>query len=262
MRDVRLKISVKFLFVTFVIGLNLLLANQPSAWAGPEVFDPADRLSDESLRDALQKTLRSHHRKVLDYREARIALFSRLHLKSDRNGLYVKDVYCQKEYYSTSTPGLKPGSVPDEKHLNCEHTWPQSKFSGSEKGTMKSDLHHLFPSDSEMNSKRGNLRFGEVNGGGQELKCPQSELGRGPRGDWIFEPPMVHKGNVARALFYFAVRYDVEIDTDQEKALREWNRQDPVDRDEQDRNEQIERLQGNRNPFIDHPEWVDRISNF
>ncbi|MBX3017355.1 MAG: endonuclease [Bdellovibrionaceae bacterium] len=180
----------------------------------------------------------------------------RISLKHDARGYYIRDVYCEKNFNGA------PGRIPDDKIINTEHTWPQSRFGGSGRDMQKSDLHHLFPSDSELNSNRGNHPFGEVKSNSQTLKCTQSRAGSNVDGDFVFEPPVEHRGNVARALFYFAVRYGMSIDATQEATLRKWHVADPVDADETDRNDAIEKVQGNRNPFIDQPELVNQISNF
>ena len=77
-----------------------------------------------------------------------------------------------------------------------------------------------------------------------------------------FEPPANHKGNVARALFYFSLRYDLRIKPYEEMVLRQWNILDPVDSEEVRRNTLIEKIQGNRNPFVDDSELVNLISDF
>jgi endonuclease I len=77
-----------------------------------------------------------------------------------------------------------------------------------------------------------------------------------------FEPLDSHKGNVARAMLYFSVRYKKSLTDKQEKLFREWNNLDPVDLNEQIRNDRIEKIQGNRNPFIDDEKLVDQIENF
>jgi len=201
--------------------------------------------------------------KPLSYQEARKYLFGQIHLEKDGRGAFIRDVYCQKDFRSTS--GVGPMSIPKDTEINCEHTWPQSKFTTSfPKDTQKSDLHHLYPSDSKANGTRGNHPFGEVTAGGALNNCDQSYIGgvQENAGGTFFEPPSDHKGNVARAIFYFSVRYKMPIDSIQEKYLRQWHQNDPVDQDETSRNDQIEKVQGNRNPFIDFPETVSQISDF
>src|SRR5690606_34999975 len=95
----------------------------------------------------------------------------------------------------------------------------------------EADLHHLFPSQSKANGKRGNYNFYDFRAHGHPLlECQISEMGTIQEShNPGFEPPDFHKGNVARALFYFSVRYNIEIPDYEEKYLRLWNTQDPVD---------------------------------
>jgi deoxyribonuclease-1 len=203
---------------------------------------------------------------AIGYRRAREFLFGKFYLVNKGKGFGVKDVYCQTVRDAHEFEGEKPGpnQIPDHRVINAEHTWPQSMFTKSfSREDQKSDLHHLFPTDSELNSKRSSWWFGEVNREAETLKCPQSKLGNDRNsGDMVFEPPQAHKGNVARALFYFSVRYKTNLDSNEEATLRKWHEEDPVDSEEASRNEEIFKLQLNRNPFIDHPNLVDRISDF
>lgn len=208
-----------------------------------------------------------HH--ALGYNGARRQLFGKLHLKKLENNKYaVKDVYCEKDFTDDDfggEPTFGPGLLPSSGNkINTEHTWPQSRFTGRfDTETQKSDLHHLFPTDSEMNSRRGSLRFGYVAQEVEKLRCPQNKLGRQPDVSGpIFEVPDKQKGNTARAIFYFATRYQMKISPAEEKALKEWSKKDPVDAEEYTRNNEIEQLQGNRNPYIDFPDLLDRIQNF
>lgn len=213
-----------------------------------------------TTKEALYKiTSAGHH--ALGYSRAKQYLFGELHLEKNNSGYYVKDLYCEINY----TKGVGPGNVPDQNQLNCEHTWPQSKFTGAFPTELqKSDLHHLFPTDSKANSVRGNFEFAEVTENRNLSNCSASRSGPSviSGGNTYFEPPLTHKGNVARALFYFSVRYKIAISDVQEEFLRRWNDLDPVDDAERSRNDAISKLQGNRNPFIDHPEYVNQISNF
>ena len=89
-----------------------------------------------------------------------------------------------------------------------------------------------------------------------------SELGFNADGDKRFEPREVHRGNVARALFYFSVIYDQPIEPFEEVVLRQWHIDDPVDQRERERNQKIATIQLSRNPFIDYPDLVERIGDF
>lgn len=214
------------------------------------------------ISNSCQKGQECYRQKALSYKEARIELFGNLHLQSKEGiGAFVKDVYCEKEV----TSSVGKNKIPNSEVLNCEHTWPQSKFTASfPKDLQKGDLHHLYPTDSRANSKRGNSPFANVSAEpiskGCSSKFGSELLDQDRRG--YFEPPENHKGNVARAIFYFSTRYDLPLDEIQEKYLKEWHKEDPVDEEEKARNENIYSIQLNRNPFIDAPELVELIEDF
>lgn len=247
-------------------------------------------VSNEALQFRLKEVLSSYHvarpgksdliartcqpgegkcyaQKPLKYTAARIIIMGNLHLvKSTDGGYAVQDVYCNKERSSDdfrSSPPA-PGVIPDNRVVNVEHTWPQSRFNDRFSDDLqKADLHHLFPTDSKINAVRGNNIFGEVAQDLVEFRCADSRFGLGTAGGKeVFEPPTDHKGNVARALFYFSIRYDLPIDDREEVVLRKWNREDPVDTEELRRNDEIYRIQGNRNPFVDFGHLADRIADF
>jgi deoxyribonuclease-1 len=240
------------------------------------------KLKDRDLKDAIHDILTSKHKinadgsqelvracddancfehRKLSYKYARRHLFGALHLEGNQQtGYSVKGVYCQNDFKHD----VGPKRIPNANVLNCEHSWPQSKFQGfHSKGMQKGDLHHLFPTDSRINSIRGNYEFGEVHFE-RESYCTGAKFGGNNHNpsDYYFEPPNEHKGNVARALFYFSIRYQIRISKLQEYYLKKWHQQDPVDAFEMWRNDQIEDIQGNRNPFIDLPDLVDNISDF
>jgi deoxyribonuclease-1 len=202
-----------------------------------------------------------YEHKSIGYRGARKVLFGKIHLREDSEGYYVQDVYCRKKV-TRRMSNVGPNIIPNNNVINCEHTWPQSRFSRSfDKGLQKSDLHHLYPTDSKANSVRGNNEFAEVDGD-MLRDCDGSYTGAEKWQGAYFEPPNEHKGNVARALFYFSVRYKLKISRNEEEYLRRWHNLDPVDANETARNELIHKVQGNRNPFIDYPGLVGQIENF
>jgi endonuclease I len=142
--------------------------------------------------------------------------------------------------------------------FNCEHVVPQSWFGKSE--PMRGDLHHLFACESGCNSFRGNIPYFDFVDFQEVIRdaCGKREEGK-------FEPAF-GKGAVARATLYFLLRYPGEINrTSKEyteerlRTLLNWARQDDVSRYERHRNAAIYEKQGNRNPLIDFPEWLDRI---
>lgn len=201
----------------------------------------------------------------LGYTAARTILFGELHLERYGSNYAIRDVYCQHlsvpKDYSRNPPG--PGQIPDPEVLNAEHTWPQSKFSSRfDVMLQKSDLHILYPVLAEANTSRSNNEFNEVVTT-VTSPCPLSKRGYSNTGNNIyFEPPESHKGNAARAIFYFAIRYKMPVSAAQEASLRAWHHKDPPDDFERHRNEVIFAKQKVRNPFIDHPELVDLIPEF
>lgn len=194
-----------------------------------------------SLRGMLQGQISKM--KSVDYDKARKLVI----LQIDNHGGNVECVYTGKV---TRVKDKMPSSTT----LNIEHTWPQSMGA---KGAAKSDLHHLFPTDSKANSYRSSLPFGVC-----DDNYIKYDVGGSRCDGSVFEVRKQHRGNVARAMFYFAVRYNKSIDKDEEAVLRQWHKDDPVDPCERARNDAIEAIQKNRNPFIDHPEYVDQITNF
>jgi hypothetical protein len=262
--------------------------SQAIPYYGQGFYDSlAASAQDRELRTALQTVLWNYHQQTgalddivqfcdgekcythvdLGYDRARYFLFGQFYLHDYGNGSYgIKDVYCDNEkvpndFKKGQGPG--PGLIPPGNVINVEHTWPQSKFSSQfDKDIQKSDLHHLFPADTRMNAARANLNFGAVLQPTQKLKCAVSRIGKSASGKTVFEPPVSHRGNVARALFYFAVQYNLAMDDEQEATMRQWNVEDPVDDEEIIRNQDIQNIQGNRNPFVDYPELIERISDF
>ncbi|MBY0386150.1 endonuclease [bacterium] len=225
---------------------------------------PQSNQPDELLSSCKEETCYRHT--SVGYEKARQYMFGFLFLKGQSPSTYsLLTSYCQIEItnkdLAPSDP-LAPMNIPDYKVVNAEHTWPQSFFSKKfPKDLQKSDLHILLPELTEVNSQRNNHPFGEVKTFKNSL-CSGTALGKDQNNKTVFEPHDAVKGNVARALFYFSVRYKMSIDPSQETVLRKWHEMDPVDSDEDLHNEQVFKIQKNRNPFIDNPDWVEQISDF
>ncbi len=202
------------------------------------------------------------------YKDARTFLFGELFLeKNDHQKFQLTDVYCLKTYTEEDGVNVGQKKIPDPEELNCEHTWPQSKFNKNlSLDVQKNDLHHLFPVNSRSNSVRSNHPFGELEKSSQREtheRCAASFIGTMKNSSIrAFLPPINHRGNVARAIFYFSIRYGLPIDDREEFFLKQWHHQDPVNNDEMLRNQKIYTFQKNRNPFVDFPMIVDRIHNF
>ena len=139
--------------------------------------------------------------------------------------------------------------------FNCEHTFPQGQFDSDE--PMRSDIHHLFPTDVDANGIRSNYPFFTV-------ANPSWEEGGSKQGSNMFEPRDIQKGATARAMLYFVTRYQNynNFFTAQENLLKTWSNNFLPNEIEKDRNDAIENVQDNRNPFVDYPQFADRITLF
>jgi hypothetical protein len=147
---------------------------------------------------------------------------------------------------------------------------------------MYSDINHLFPTDGWVNNKRDNYPYGETSSANYTSQNG-SKLGTSSFPGYtgiVFEPINEYKGDFARAQFYMVTRYESQVaswqnngnandvlngtsyqafDDWQLKLLYKWHVQDPVSQKEISRNDSVFAVQGNRNPYIDHPEWVTTV---
>lgn len=166
------------------------------------------------------------------------------------------------------------------KGWNREHVWAKSRGNfGTSKGA-GTDVHHIRAADISTNSARNNRNFDEsiiqyIDQSGNysgTTNCYTSDTA------WTWEPREDIKGDIARMLFYMAVRYegtegepDLELIEEYQNSsskapfhaklsvLIDWHVADPVDEYERQRNNIIYNYQQNRNPFIDYPEYVGWI---
>ncbi|WP_030869374.1 endonuclease I family protein [Streptomyces sp. NRRL S-37] len=162
---------------------------------------------------------------------------------------------------------LNGGDVGD---WNREHVWAKSHGDFGTSTGPGTDLHHLRPEDVRVNSIRDNKDF---DNGGSSF----TDSGGSLTDSDSFEPRDAVKGDVARMILYMAVRYegtdgwpDLEPNDSvtngsdpyhgRLSVLKQWHEQDPPSAFEKNRNDVIyDSYQHNRNPFIDHPEWVESI---
>ncbi len=140
---------------------------------------------------------------------------------------------------------------PDSDDMNTEHTWPQSL--GAEEVPAKCDLNHLYPTDSASNSVRSAYPLGVVTGS-VDWEEGGSRLGAGA-GGLVFEPRDPHKGNAARSILYFAMRYRLTPQEDV-ATLIAWHDADPPDAEEVLRALAIGAEQGAGNPYVLCPDFV------
>ncbi len=162
-----------------------------------------------------------------------------------------------------------------DKGINTEHTWPQGMFGSDE--PMRGDIHHIFPTRIDVNSDRGSLPFGEspdnqttrwYRNSSELSSIPTSNIDEYSEllSGSLFEVREDHKGNTARAIFYFWAIYqdrsnvadDAGFFNGMKDVLLAWHDLDPVDQAEVDRSLGAESAQGNRNPFVHDTTLVRR----
>ncbi len=158
----------------------------------------------------------------------------------------------------------------DPNAWNREHCWPKSHGFSSESQWAHTDLHHLRAADASVNATRGEKEYD--NGGTQIGEAPGNYTDADS-----FEARSAVKGDLARMMFYMAVRYDggdntgvgnLELQNTTTTSgnymgklcsLVQWHRLDPVSADEIRRHARIVEKQKNRNPFVDNPDWVEQV---
>ena len=258
---------------TLIAFLTLFLAITAFAQPPANYYNSADGLTGDRLKLALHDIIKGHS--SISYAQIWNAFWS-----TDNKGDGV--VW---DMYSDIPSGTAPytyylgqdqcGNYNGEGDCyNREHSWPQSWFNND--ATARTDMHHIFATDGFVNGKRSNFAFGEV-GSASWTSQNGSKLGSCKTAGFsgtVFEPIDEYKGDFARAIMYMSVRYYSEdaswgssdMTTKSEikpwaiAMLLRWNKQDPVSKKEIDRNNAIYNdYQHNRNPFVDEPEFADRI---
>jgi endonuclease I len=243
------------------VALIMVIAGSAHASPPDGFYDSAENLEGHALRAEVHALIVNHQ--IIPYTSNRFDVHDAIdvldELPNDTNSVQL--IYSD----ATATKGSWPG-------YNREHVWPVSL--GSAHGTPAySDLHHIFACDANVNSSRSNRPYDECSGDcNSHVESPDAYFSAR-----AWEPPDHQKGDVARALFYMDLRYEGERANEPNlrlvewgvtagcncmgrlSKLRRWHTLDPVDDREIRRNEAVYALQGNRNPFIDNPQWVDSI---
>lgn len=217
-------------------------------------------LVDEALESALH-TLLAQGYQDYGYGGARDKIFMEIDNKKV-NGQGATQNTLTRIYIGTDAVGYTSKSDAYSNYsVNTEHTFPQSNF--SENLPMRADMHHLFPADVNANGKRSNYGFGNVVSG-VTWSEGGSKLGHQANGATVFEPRDEQKGPAARAILYFVVRYqnyNGYLTAVQEQTLREWSEEFPPNQVQIKRNDDVFSFQHNRNPFVDYPQFLNRIYN-
>ena len=192
-------------------------------------------LTGNALKAALRKVLQDTHDVYTSYKDCKTELPDVDEDLNNSNNMIL---------FYTGQSIVKSQDLNND--WNREHVWPKSLGWFNESGA-GSDLHHIRPCNISLNSSRGNKKFGTTTNG--TYFCPDDS----------------YKGDIARIIFYLMVAY-TEADNysfttvaQSLTMLLDWNELDPVSEIEIVRNNKIEVIQGNRNPFIDYPELADQI---
>lgn len=172
---------------------------------------------------------------------------------------------------------------------NKEHVFPESWFGASNDASLKdaySDMHFIWPADGYTNFKKGNIPLGYVNNptytsnNGSKVGTSKTTSNFGYNTSLVFEPIDAFKGDFARAYLYFVTRYEDSLPSMINRSTAgyvlagnkwpaldpwilqvcvKWSKQDPPSTFEIARNDSVYAIQRNRNPYIDHPSWVERV---
>jgi deoxyribonuclease-1 len=138
-------------------------------------------------------------------------------------------------------------------HADCSNRM-QCRDSGNEKFIrMEADLHNMYPVTQALITYRSNYRYGLING--EDWRFEDCDL------EWksgVIEPRQIARGNIARAMLYMHKQYNIPVSKNNLVLFKVWNRIDPPSLQEKKRNDIIERLQGNRNPYIDTPKLAEK----
>jgi len=235
--------------ITLILLVTLVFAAPPSGY-----YNSAEGLSGTALKAALHDIIDDHTEKSYDF------LWTGLKYTDEDPDNSSRFILL---YTGRSEP--KTASYPV---WNREHSWPKSHGDFGNSPPAGTDMHHLRPTDVDVNSARGNKDYD--NGGSKVSGTDDCYTDSDS-----FEPRDEVKGDCARAMFYMATRYEGDSgEPDLElvdytgtsgarlgklSTLLDWHKNDPVDDWERRRNDRVYSYQNNRNPFIDHPEYVGYI---
>ena len=263
-------------------------------------YDHVNTSSPEQLRCSLHQTIKGHT--VYPYSgtsgpgQQNVWTILEIAQEDPNDPSKIIDLY--RNHSFTAVTDRDAGNGGSNKY-NREHTWPNSLGFKNDQLAAYTDTHMLWLADKEQNADRGNKPLANCSSGCTELGTDVNNgFGGAGQSNWYklpdgntgsFEVWNHRKGDIARSIFYMAIRYegiaseaahdgtipDLELTDDRSKIivtsntaakaymglltdLLAWNEADPPDAEEVARNDVIQGFQGNRNPFIDHPEWATR----
>ena len=260
-----------------------------------DYYDGASALSGYALKTKLHEIISA---KNINWHYGDLTAFynqtdlDRYYDHTASNTTILLDIYSEipdgPDAYEYTTANIIGSANAEGQGWNREHMMPQSTFNSNY--PMYSDMFYVIPTDARINQLRSNYPYGKAGSTNHYTFTNGSKIsnngtpGSGYTGR-VYEPIDEFKGDVARSLLYFSVRYEGKLssfnyfngtsaandrsplDGTEEKAfenwyinlLLQWHNQDPVSQKEINRNNAVYSIQKNRNPFIDHPEWVNII---
>lgn len=233
--------------------LVALLAISTNYFAQGTYYSGTEGLNGSALKTVLHSKIRGHVKKSYSF----VRTILRESDRDPNNSSNIILIYTDRSVKGSNSSAW-----------NREHVWAKSHGFPNKSDTAYSDAHHLRPSDYQANSTRGNKDFDY---GGDKTYEKDVHY---DSDSW--EPRDEVKGDVARIMLYMTVRYeggdgyDLELveytgtsgpKFGKKSVLLEWNRLDPVSAFERNRNRVVHKYQKNYNPFVDHPEFADRIYN-
>lgn len=257
--------------ITKLLVMAAFTLTAASAWAqGPNntgtYYQTANGKKGEALKTALFNIIKNPD--VTSY-DGLIEAYKKTDKRLDGT---IRDWYSNATKYTWND---RNGNASEGAGWNREHSVPQSWFSKA--SPMRSDIVHVIPTDCYVNNRRSSYPFGENSGDIYKSANSYSKLGRCTTAGYsgtVFEPNDEIKGDIARIYFYMATCYEDRIggwasnasasqvfDGNRYPGLKawtlnmmmRWSKQDPIDAVERARNEAVQEVQGNRNPFVDYP---------
>lgn len=279
---------MRHIYILFLFIAGLAYSQIPSNY-----YDSANGLSGYALKTQLKNIVTSGH----TYNASSYDNLFTAYASTDRDYYYendgsLLDIYSENPTGSETSYNISNdecgGNITGEGQCyNREHLFPQGFFNNSDALPMISDIHTVVPTDGFVNNGRSNYPFGIVSNTNTSY-ANGSKWGTGNNYGYtnrVFEPIDEFKGDIARALLYFAVRYEDNWNDNGWEApdaspynplngtsdqfyetwfintMLDWHAADPVSQRELDRNDEAYNFQGNANPFVNHPEYAALIWN-
>lgn len=279
---------MRHIYILFLFIAGLAYSQIPSNY-----YDSANGLSGYALKTQLKNIVTSGH----TYNASSYDNLFTAYASTDRDYYYENDGSLLDIYSENPTGSETSYNIPNDECggnitgegqcYNREHLFPQGFFNNSDALPMVSDIHTVVPTDGFVNNGRSNYPFGIVSNTNTSY-ANGSKWGTGNNYGYtnrVFEPIDEFKGDIARAMLYFAVRYednwndsgweapdaspynplngtsDQFYETWFINTMLDWHAADPVSQRELDRNDEAYNFQGNANPFVNHPEYAALIWN-